>query len=330
MAIAMIAFLQCFLPISKAPYFAIDAALFGDDIDVGAKPAPSSQPVSFPSTSSSSTTSSSCQHQQHLPDHTHDTSPAIVTVNGKRVEISSFPSSIVRGYNVTTVSAEKKLHYVHSFLSSREATAMSSFCDEISGSQPSRFQRSPQTGVGDAQGPGNAARTSLSCPLFFSYFYMPRINQLRAKSESMADELQLTWDVTLRASDLLGYHPSHFEPFQLLRYGPGEYYKRHHDHRGYYDTTGGYPDRPVTLLLFLNDVTEDAGGGLAFDQLGLTFQPKEGDAIAWSNVDTDGLADPDMVHEAMPLAEGGHKMAVNVWVRDKAFTDPSQAAMRQH
>jgi|MDSY01.2.fsa_nt_gb hypothetical protein len=249
--------------------------------------------------------------------------PSIVK-DGKAVRLDSFPTVVERGLNVSVVDADKQLFYIHAFLSAAEAEAMSSFCAE-----PGRFQRSPQTGVADASGAENLARTSSSCPLLFAIFYMPRFADVQAKNPALAKELELTWNVTVRAAGLLGVDPANLEPFQLLRYSPGEYYKQHHDHRAYYEPgPAGYPDRPVTLLLFLNDVP--VGGQLKFDRLGLEFSPRRGDAVAWSNVRQDtGKADPDMVHEAMPLPEGATKMAVNVWVRDEPFTSPQQAMQRQ-
>ena len=107
---------------------------------------------------------------------------------------------------------------------------------------------------------------------------------------------------------------------------PGEYYKQHHDHAGYYEQDT-VKDRPITMLVFLNDV--ESGGTLKFKRLELEFSPRRGDAVAWSNVDKAGSVDPDMVHEAMPLPNGSTKMAVNIWVRDDPFTSPKQASQRQ-
>jgi len=242
--------------------------------------------------------------------------------NGSEVSLSSFPSRIEEGHTISVLDENKYLYYVHSFLSQDEANTMGTFCGDSN-----RFQRSPQTGVEDLNGNENQARTSSSCPLLFAYFYIPKLDDVKSKAPKLAEELILTWDITQRAARLVGVDEAHFEPFQLLKYSPGEFYKEHHDHRGYYDPVTGYPDRPITILLFLNDVSE--GGELKFEKLGLEFKPRIGDAVIWSNVDSDGLADPDMVHEAKPPKKG-MKMGVNVWIREKPFTDMRQASMRQH
>ena len=141
--------------------------------------------------------------------------PSVVR-DGKVVRLDSFPTIVERGLNVSVVKEDKQLFYVHSFLSGEEADAMRHFCAE-----PGRFQRSPQTGVADANGQANLARTSSSCPLLFAIFYMKRFAEVQAKNPALAKELELTWNVTQRAADLLGVDPAKLEPFQLLRYAPG-------------------------------------------------------------------------------------------------------------
>jgi len=251
--------------------------------------------------------------------------------NGNRVNIhQSYPSTITNGLNVTTIVDDdnngRTIQYVQSFVSPTESSAIRGFCTQ----KNARFKRSPLTDSGATDSDKDSVRTSSSCPLFFAYFYMDRMDELKVKRPDLVDELQLTWDVTVRAADLLGVEPPYIEPFQMIRYEPGEFYREHHDHRAYYDPEGGYPDRSKTMLLFLNDLDETMGGRLEFGRLGLEFPPRDGDAVIWSNVDKDGKVDPEMVHQGMPPGEGGSKMAVNIWVRDTPFTSPQQAAMRQH
>jgi hypothetical protein len=95
---------------------------------------------------------------------------------------------------------------------------------------------------------------------------------VRSKKPDVAAELELTWAATTRAAEVLGVDVAYLEPFQLLRYQPGEFYKAHHDHAGYYDPNG-YPDRPKTMLLFLNDV---AKGALLCSALAVCSQLDEG------------------------------------------------------
>jgi hypothetical protein len=158
-------------------------------------------------------------------------------------------------------------------------------------------------------------------------------------------ELELTWALTERAAKLLQVEPSQVEPLQVIHYAPGQFYKPHHDHAGYYlsetPPSGGGEgsledeadapqlpqptgeptgeSRPATILVFLSDV--EGGGELNFPRLGLSFTPAKGDAVAWSNVNVKGLADPTMVHEGRPPTSG---------VKVRSTTRSPRARARAH
>jgi prolyl 4-hydroxylase len=132
----------------------------------------------------------------------------------------------------------------------------------------------------------------------------------------IAREVDLSWDVAVRASRLLGVPADTVEPLQLVRYlSPDAEYKLHHDHGGFYGTTT--ENRPWTMLVFLNSVEE--GGHTAFPKLDLEIVPRFGDALIWSNVkknnQDDGggwIVDEDMMHAGKPPAKG-QKYAMNIW-----------------
>ena len=51
--------------------------------------------------------------------------------------------------------------------------------------------------------------------------------------------------------------------------------------------------RSHTLLVFLNDIPEEDGGGhLHFPELGLHILPRAGDAVLWPNLTDAGEPDP--------------------------------------
>ena len=87
----------------------------------------------------------------------------------------------------------------------------------------------------------------------------------------------------------------------------------------------GVPRRMVTILVYLNDLPIEAGGGTQFPYLsktgfgmkdddeqegdndeggGVVIHPKRGRAVVWANIDQTGWPDPRTVHEGMPLIRG--------------------------
>jgi prolyl 4-hydroxylase len=132
----------------------------------------------------------------------------------------------------------------------------------------------------------------------------------------MAREVDVSWDIALRASKIIGVSASTVEALQLVRYtSPDAEYKLHHDHGGYYGKATEH--RPWTILIFLNDVSD--GGHTAFPKLGLEVIPRGGDALIWSN-SKGSEVDPDMVHMGKPPSkEGVEKYAVNVWFGEESF-----------
>ena len=83
--------------------------------------------------------------------------------------------------------------------------------------------------------------------------------------------------------------------------------------------------RVLTLLLYLNDVTE--GGGTSFPDLpggGVVVQPRKGRAVLWPSVlDSDPrLKDGRTMHEALPVITG-EKYAANAWLHLYDFKTPN-------
>ena len=84
----------------------------------------------------------------------------------------------------------------------------------------------------------------------------------------------------------------------------------------------GPRSRPVprarSCLLFGATMAEGSGGETHFPHLSLKVKPRLGDALVWANVDGEGNPNPRSLHEGRPPSSG-EKLAVNVWVADKAF-----------
>jgi hypothetical protein len=218
----------------------------------------------------------------------------------------------------------KPVLYVPNFLNTSTAQELQSFCMD-------RFVRSPIRGNfdGDSQNgdltQAHAIRTSESCAMVpaFTYLSNPRFQTLRQDenpaTRKVIREVDVAWEVSKRAASLLLLSPEMVEPLQIVRYtSPDAFYKVHHDHGGFYGKT--MEQRPWTVLVFLNDV--ENGGYTYFPKLDLRVAPRGGDAIAWSNVDSNNKADPDMVHAGEPPgAHGIEKYALNIWLGESSLTD---------
>jgi len=220
------------------------------------------------------------------------------------------------------------LRYVKDLVSPETASALINACDKRSG-----WTASPQSMGGSAT--VAAARTSRSCPLIWPQMYLPLLEdpayKSRIEASGIKEEIDLTWRLTQRVSQLLDVGEEFVEPFQLVRYLPGEFYKEHHDHGSYYGANT--EQRPLTLLVFLSDLPSsneekdaNSGGYTKFKSLGnggVSVVPRLGDGVLWKNEDQDGNLLMDAIHEAVPPEdqEGIIKYAMNVWIAKKKIKD---------
>mmetsp|Transcript_20096 Transcript_20096/g.50862 ORF Transcript_20096/g.50862 Transcript_20096/m.50862 type:complete len:124 (-) Transcript_20096:105-476(-) len=103
------------------------------------------------------------------------------------------------------------------------------------------------------------------------------------------------------------------EPFQILKYEKGQFYRTHHDQNSGLFTPQGV--RVYTFFMYLS--TPEAGGGTRFDNLGVTVPAVKGSAVMWPSVtDADPSVDePHTFHQGLP-PEVGTKYAANVWVHN--------------
>lgn len=126
-----------------------------------------------------------------------------------------------------------------------------------------------------------------------------------------------------RVEGATGIGREHFEQVQIVRYFPGQFYREHVDleTRAYHSRVLPHPNpRILTAFVFLNDMTEGAGGETAFTKLrGMTpVRPRLGRLLLWPNVWPDKPTMPDMrmYHEAR-VVRSGIKYACNIWIRLK-------------
>ena len=103
------------------------------------------------------------------------------------------------------------------------------------------------------------------------------------------------------------------EPLHVLRYGPSQQYRPHHDAHAF-----GPPEkrRIATALIYLNDAYE--GGETNFPEIGVTVRGAVGDMLIFHNLTDDRLPDPRMTHAGLPVLSGEKWLATR-WIRGSSY-----------
>lgn len=143
------------------------------------------------------------------------------------------------------------------------------------------------------------------------------------RTSSTCDLTYLNHDAADRTDqkiiDCLGVDIGTTEIIQAQHYAVGQQFKAHHDYfepgtDGYlkYSKDGG--QRTWTFMVYLNQECE--GGETEFPHLGLKFTPKTGTAIIWNNLLSDGVINPNTLHQAHPIISG-EKVVITKWFREE-------------
>ena len=62
-------------------------------------------------------------------------------------------------------------------------------------------------------------------------------------------------------------------------------------------------DRAATLLIYLSDVPDGAGGRTVFPGLSVSVRPQKGRVLLWRNLDAQGRCMTISAHSAAPIAD---------------------------
>ena len=140
-------------------------------------------------------------------------------------------------------------------------------------------------------------------------------------SQNECAHSNLTMLVADRISDLVRAPVRYMEPFQIVKYEAGQFYRVHHDQNSGHFTPQGA--RVYTFFMYLS--TPEKGGGTRFSDLGLTVPALKGTAVLWPSVmDEDPTRDEPLTnHEAQPV-DVGRKYAANVWVHHYDYRTPAK------
>ena len=128
----------------------------------------------------------------------------------------------------------------------------------------------------------------------------------------------LVQEISIRCGRRLGINPTYSEGIQVQRYEVGQYFKAHMDYfephsEDYEKYALNRGNRTWTFMVYLNETTK--GGGTDFPELGQTFYPKIGMALAWNNLFADGTPNPATIHAGLPIEEGS-KVIITNWFRE--------------
>ncbi|KAL1510787.1 hypothetical protein AB1Y20_007073 [Prymnesium parvum] len=237
-----------------------------------------------------------CEKKRSVCDRPPNTPPAVVAgtiEQTMRRILRDFPQYGPKALSEPS-DADPKAPWVvtlQNFINDSEAAAFVTTCT-------SHFERSL---AGDSLSP---VRTSDQCWC----------------SGNECDGHPLTNSVAERISDLVRTPIRYMEPFQVIRYDVGQFYRRHHDQNSGHFTPQG--PRVYTFFMYLN--TPERGGGTRFNDLGITVPAVKGSAVLWPSVANHdpNQDEPKTNHEALPV-EAGMKFASNVWVHKYDYRTPA-------
>lgn len=125
---------------------------------------------------------------------------------------------------------------------------------------------------------------------------------------------RLLLDIERKVVLISGIPLPNWETLQLTHYSPNQEYKPHLDWFPESDN-----NRAATIFVYLNSVNYE--GSTEFTRIGLSVQPKEGNAVMWFNCTASGnsvVCDVNTEHAGRPPLEG-EKFGLNCWARTRRF-----------
>ena len=170
------------------------------------------------------------------------------------------------------------------------------------------------------------------------------VHQVRTSHSTSVDSDDVVQCIEDRALSFQGYDisRSQLEPLQLVKYGAGEQYHFHTDwFTNPSHATAAYGgNRASSFFAYVLVTNDTTGGGTNFPRIpapkddrwcsvidcdepwenGVTFRPKEGNAVYWDNLFSDGTGDERTLHAGLPLTTGT-KIGMNIWTRQGILSE---------
>jgi prolyl 4-hydroxylase len=133
-----------------------------------------------------------------------------------------------------------------------------------------------------------------------------------------SEEDPITISIQDKISSIIGIDKSRFEGLAIIRYMPGEEFKRHPD---YFHGPSGAKiskkggNRVATVVMYLNDVEE--GGDTDFPWMRLWVAPKKGSILFFDYSDPDPFIKRMSEHAGKPVIKG-EKWIATIWIRENS------------
>lgn len=138
------------------------------------------------------------------------------------------------------------------------------------------------------------------------YCYYSQVPMLLAKAKRLLNDLSI----------------QQFEEPQIVRYRTGEEFTYHYDQIPPQQLPNG-GQRICTLLVYLNSIDEDKGGGTVFRDLKgsksnqLKMTPQKGSALLFFPALNDGTPDDRTLHKGEKAID--EKMIAQIWVHQRPY-----------
>ena len=131
-------------------------------------------------------------------------------------------------------------------------------------------------------------------------------------------ENSLIKNIENKVCDLLNIKLDQIEPLQIARYERGQEYKYHYDY--FEKETDQYNNqRTNSIIIYLNDLTEEDGGATHFPLYKCKFYPYKGRAIHWKNMDLDNNLNKLSLHAGQPILTDKTKYILTIWTRENSY-----------
>ena len=194
-------------------------------------------------------------------------------------------------YKEDILSENPKIIYIHNFITEEEAKHIIKLADELK--KPSTIDSKESALTLETK-----TRSSNTAHLGKSSDYVIK-------------------DIEKKASEYTNLNINYIEPLQVAVYEKGQKYNPHYD---FFNADSSvieqYGNRTKTILVYLNNLSEDAGGNTYFPKLDIRIKPKALDAIYFENMN-DGNVNYDTLHAGEEILNNSKKYAINIWFREK-------------